>query len=239
MKTVISTTNVSSNKKVGPLPTTASTADTCPDNCGLKYPLPGKKAPPCYFFSGYYTRMQAKRMVEHPEKYLEPADFPKWIRSLPTGQAWRDRVGGDQLPSADNKEQLDSRQLKAVVRANKAIKGRGWTYTHYDANDKHNADLLRFANLNGFTINASTDTLTDACNLMGQGFPVVTVLPIGSPKVTITEGGTKVVRCPAEYQDKLTCAKCLLCQDADRAYAIGFTAHGTGKNSADIIARAA
>ena len=239
MKTVIATTNISSNKKVGPLPTTASTADTCPDNCGLKKPLPGKKAPPCYYFSGYYTKMQAKRMEEHPEKYLEPAAFPGWVRSLPIGQAWRDRVGGDQIPSADNSERMDAKQLKAVVRANKAIKGRGWTYTHYDANDQHNADLLRFANANGFAINASADTMAQADSLVGKGFPVVTVLPMGADKVTITEGGSKVVRCPAEYQDKRTCANCMLCQDSDRNYIIGFTAHGTGKGSADIIARSA
>ena len=47
----------------------------------------------------------------------------------------------------------------------------------------------------------------------------------------------KVVRCPAEYNDKFSCNDCggknkPLCARGDRGYIIGFTAHGTGKKAA-------
>lgn len=42
----------------------------------------------------------------------------------------------------------------------------------------------------------------------------------------------RIVRCPAEYNDRITCSNCMLCakdRTASRVV-IGFTAHGTAKN---------
>ncbi len=50
-------------------------------------------------------------------------------------------------------------------------------------------------------------------------------------------GGTRVVRCPAEYNDAVTCRNCggkdgPLCARLNRNFIIGFTAHGASKKKA-------
>ena len=47
--------------------------------------------------------------------------------------------------------------------------------------------------------------------------------------------GVRFVRCPAEYLET-DCAACQLCQRSDRRCVVGFTPHGSNKNSAEIIA---
>jgi hypothetical protein len=54
-----------------------------------------------------------------------------------------------------------------------------------------------------------------------------------------TEEGNRIVRCPAEYQDNITCSNCgrgdPLCYRKDRDYAIGFYIHGVGKKKANAV----
>ena len=68
--------------------------------------------------------------------------------------------------------------------------------------------------------------------------PVCTILPDESHANRITPNGRKVVICPAQTRDDITCAKCGLCQRADRSCIVGFIPHGAQTKKALAIARA-
>ena len=94
----IGTTNASGNSKIGRIPATWSTQSTCPPSCPMLKIPEGKKAHPCYYFGGFRTGAQAKRLAANKNgRALDPTQFIGWILTLPIGQLWRDRVGGDQL----------------------------------------------------------------------------------------------------------------------------------------------
>ena len=74
-----------------------------------------------------------------------------------------------------------------------------------------------------------------ACKAL-SGIPIVTLLPLDAPNVQYTSG-VKVVACPADKSDKISCANCGLCALSDRDYVIGFRVHGAQKKKAGIIAK--
>jgi hypothetical protein len=101
-----------------------------------------------------------------------------------------------------------------------------------------NAEAVRAANANGFTINLSANNLQHADELAALGVgPVVTVLPTDQASNTVTPNGRKVVVCPATQRDNVSCATCGLCA-RQRDAIVGFPAHGTSKRKVDAIARA-
>jgi len=63
------------------------------------------------------------------------------------------------------------------------------------------------------------------------------VVPIDTPEKTYTPEGRKIIVCPAQSRDDVTCKSCGLCARADRDAIIGFRAHGTREKLADSIAR--
>jgi hypothetical protein len=155
------------------------------------------------------------------------------VSALPFEQLWRHNQAGD-MPH--NNEEIDAEMLFALVEANRGK--RGFTYTHHDPRIGRNAELIRFANQNGFTINLSANTLAHADTLADLDIgPVAVVLPAeihGNVKLA-TPAGRKVVVCPATYRDDVQCATCALCQH-QRTAIVGFPAHGARKRVASAIA---
>ena len=136
--------------------------------------------------------------------------------------------------STGEKMKIDHSMMRQLIRANRG-KG-GFTYTHHNPFDADNAAIIAESNRDGFTINLSSNKVTEADALAALGIaPVVTILPTGSTKVTYTPKGRKVVRCPAETSEKVTCQTCRLCQKTDRPI-IGFTPHGSGKKVTEKVA---
>jgi hypothetical protein len=242
----VGTTRASGNKKIGPIPATWSTKATCPPSCPFLIPLPGKIAPPCYWWSGYRTNGIGKRLEEQPEKYgMDEDQFIGWILSLPLGQLWRDRVGGDQLPDLDldpTGETLDRAQLQQVTRANKRRKARGFGYCHYDVLDNlPNRAAIQEAQAGGFVLNASGNSLAHAARIK-RAAPLLSVTataPAAYHTKDQTIDGQRFIQCPQTWNKKLTCQQCQLCAIPRRDYIIVFPAHGTGKRGADLIAMAA
>lgn len=237
MKHFIGVTRKSGNRKIGAIPASWSTVSTCPDTCGLKKPLPGKKAPPCYYFSGHFTGMQAKRL-ENPDSTnrLTPKQFAEWVATLNPGQLWRDRVGGDQVPSATKPLNIDARTFNRVTRANHQADARGFSYTHYPLN-AHNVRLIRAARLNGYTLNVSADSMAEAAKIKSRfpDLPVVALGPADYEKGHVS-GDVQFVQCPATYVENMDCQRCKVCAYFDRKAVIVFPAHGKAKRSAEIIA---
>lgn len=217
-------TRVSSNKKTGKIPTTMSAKDTCPSTC----PLNGNG---CYAQNGPTNIHWTK--ISTGVSGLDEADFLKEIKKLPKGQLWRHNVAGD-LPHDPSTGKIDASFLKKLVSANSGKNG--YTYTHHELSEE-NVTALAEANAKGFTVNVSANTLTEAVNIKRNvGLPTVCLLPMDAPNKQ-EHDGIKVVACPAEKSDKVSCQTCGLCAIADRDYVIGFRAHGVSKKKVEIIAR--
>lgn len=204
-------TQQSSNRKTGPIVTSMTTSDSCPDACPLK-------GAGCYARFGM-TGLHWRRLDANPDALTLEA-FAQALRAIPKGRAFRHNVAGD-IPNAAT--------LDHITQAARHLGG--WTYTHNSAADGM-LEAIRRSNSAGFTVNVSTDNAQAADEAAAKGLPTVTLLPEGSPNVTRTPEGRSIVRCPAEHIDTMTCADCMLCQKADRRSIVGFTVHGSGKNKA-------
>ncbi|WYV99098.1 hypothetical protein Amme3_00102 [Pseudomonas phage vB_PpuM-Amme-3] len=221
-------TPVSSNAKTGPIPVSTSHKDTCPDACPLK-------AKGCYAAGGP-SNIHWKAVTEG-KRGTDWEHFLLAVRAIRKGSLWRHNQAGD-LPGL-NAHTIDREKLEELTNANKGRKG--FTYTHYDVlSNGTNVVAVHDANLKGFTINLSGNNMQHADELKALNIaPVVVIMPVAedNPKVRYTPAGNKVVRCPAEYNDKVSCATCGLCQVATRDYIIGFTAHGVSKKHVSLIAK--
>ena len=76
-----------------------------------------------------------------------------------------------------------------------------------------------------------------AVEYFNKGFPTVVVLETTAPNVQELNN-VKIVACPAEKSDKVTCESCALCYNSKRNYIIGFRAHGSSKRKVELIASA-
>lgn len=228
---------VSKNRKTGPIPVSSAPMSTCSPTCPFNVGDDGRvltengETPKCYGGFGnsriHWTNLSKGKQSANVTDWM---GFVERVRRLPHKQLWRHDEVGD-LPH--HKGLIDSDRLSELVRANR--KKRGFTYTHHDLN-AHNALLINSANNNGFTVNVSCNSVHEMKVPLMYGFPVVVILPSDAPNVQ-TVDGTKVVACPAEKSDNVTCASCGLCQNAKRDYVIGFRAHSSGKKHANVIAR--
>lgn len=214
----------SRNKKLGSMPAAMIESKSCPDNCGLK-----KNG--CYSEFGN-VRLHWKRLDKSKgEERYSWKHFIRQIKALFPGQIWRMSVAGD-LPGTNN--HIDKRKMMELINANKGRLGFGYSHKPVRGKSKqakHNRDLIRLANKRKFTINLSADNLSDADSLVDLGIaPVVSIVPIGTPKHSLTPKGRKVLICP-ETTIGLTCDRCRLCANPKRKSVIGFVAHGVMKKS--------
>jgi len=210
----------SANVKTGKIPVTYSAENTCPPSC------PHFRGS-CYA-EGFHTRLAWNRAGRDG---LAWGELCKRIESLPLNTLWRHNIAGD-LPGEG--ENVDIKALAALVLAN--LGKRGFTYSHKKSPSAIRA--IRSANRAGFTINLSADDAGEADTLakLNAG-PVVSVVPIDCPEKSETPEGRKIIVCPAQSRENVTCETCGLCARADRDVIIGFRAHGTRAKKADVIAR--
>ena len=207
----------SSNVKVGKIPVSTTSADSCPTTCAFY-----NKG--CYAKSGPLA-IHWRKVGE--DRGISQDQFLSLITELPSGQFWRHNQAGD-LPHTDGR--IDSDFLSKLVEANKDKKG--FTYTHHKT-DNINLAMIRGANHKGFTINLSGNDMDHAVKLSATGLPVVAVIPSTVKETHFEHKGKKFLTCPATYRDHMTCDKCRLCQKADRKYIVAFPAHGTQKKHID------
>ena len=213
-----------SNAKLGKGTASTMTDEaSCPTSC----PLKGKG---CYAELGP-TSWHWKKVKPKTNGVLERGELMRWIKALPNGKLLRHNVAGD-LPHLNGT--IDAGFVRDFARA---AKGKtAFTYTHHVPTPA-NVKTIKEANRNGFTINLSANALSEVDGLLATGLPVATLLPIDAPKVQKTEGGARVIACPADANKKITCDKCRLCTNADRDFVIGFRAHGAKKKTVDLISR--
>lgn len=211
----------SANAKTGPIAVSTSPSSTCPDNCGLKHVG-------CY---GKFGPLGLHwKQVDLGNRGGPWQHFLSQIRSIPDGSAWRHNQVGD-LPGDNNR--IDCTKLRELTTAQAGR--RGWTYTHKPMT-RSNAAAVEEANAAGFTINLSADTVAQADQLKAlQVAPVVVIVPRRTTAVSYTPAGNKVVICPAQQRDDISCDKCMLCQRRDRSVIVGFYPHGTKARSVEAM----
>lgn len=207
----------SGNQKTGKMPVSTSHRGTCPDSCPFK-------AKGCYAKSGPLAIHWRK--VTDGERGSDWKAFLSKVREIPEGTLWRHNQAGDLVGKSDR---INLTALRGLVKADAGK--RGYSYTHYPLT-AHNVAALREANANGFTVNVSTNRISEVDRAMETGLPVATVLPEGTTaRVQKTAAGNTVLTCPATLGKEISCLECGLCQKATRSFAIGFIAHGVGKKT--------
>lgn len=211
----------SSNVKTGPIPVSTSSSETCPEAC------PFKKSG-CYADSGPLALHWSK--VTSGERGIDWLSFIKQVRSFPAGQLWRHNQAGD-LPGVG--DSIDATALDELATANAGK--RGFTYTHKPLTDS-NLSALRSANERGFVVNLSANSISHADTLAKLGLPVAAVVPQDSADRFTTPDGNRVVICPAQRVDGISCDKCRLCAKGNRGFIVGFKPHGAGSKAVNQIA---
>ena len=212
----------SANRKTGPMPVTNTDASTCPNSCALK-------GAGCYAETGPVGWQWSKRTA--PGVGLSLAELCRYIRTIGGGQLWRHNVAGD-LPGAG--ETIDADALAKITRANRGR--RGFTYTH-KPDTPANIAAIKTATAAGFTVNLSADNGADADRLARHGLPLVTIIPADAGKVSHTPAGRKIVLCPAESSDRVTCVTCGICALPARPYIIGFKPKGARRRMVEQLAK--
>jgi hypothetical protein len=213
----------SSNVKTGPIPVSTSAADTCPEACPFK-------KDGCYADSGPLALHWSK--VTSGNRGFDWSSFLAKVRSFPAGQLWRHNQAGD-LPGVGDK--VDAKALRDLVDAN--IGKRGFTYTHKPLS-LGNLSAIRSANKRGFVVNLSANSVSHADKLVKTGLPVAAVVPNDSADRFTTPEGNRVVVCPAQRVDGISCNTCRLCAKGNRGFNVGFKPHGTGAKRVQRITTA-
>ena len=204
-------TKKSGNSKVGPIPVSTTSADTCPPTCPL--------LANCYASGGPLALHWRK--VTAGERGHALGEFLEQLRGIEPGTPFRHNQAGD-LPGADGELAAeDCRQFGAAA----AHLG-GWSYTHYRPTAR-NLPILRELS-ESITINLSADTMADVDRLATAGLPMVVTVPSNHPEQSTTPKGRRVYVCPNQTRE-ITCAECMLCENRHPGRpTIAFRAHGAG-----------
>ncbi len=212
-------TKRSANKKTGAMPVTTTESQSCPTTCPH---INGN----CYAKSGFHLRNHWSKVTSR-QRGGSWSDLCDYIRTLKPRQLWRHNQAGDLGYTTDDqgRELIRLDLLKSLVDANKASEARGYTYTHHKLEHLHNLEAVKYANKNGFTTNASCETLTQCDKAISQGIPVVCVVDNSKDVPTHTPKGTRVVVCPAQTSNT-NCKDCGLCAQSKRTCVVAFLAHG-------------
>ena len=220
-------TKRSANVKVGIIPVTTSEESSCPTTC----PFYGGG---CYAKTGPQSWHWKK--VSQGLRGGSWDDLAKFVSELNAGQLWRHNVSGD-LPyttAPDGQELINLAMLKQLVDANKSSGAKGYTYSHHKLNT-HNKEALKYANKNGFTVNASCESLTQCDDAIREGLPAVCVVDSSKDAPTHTPAGHKVTVCPAQLHKHVQCANCKLCSYSNRSQVVAFLAHGNNERKVNEL----
>jgi len=212
----------SQNRKLGPIPASTSSRETCPASC----PFAKQNGGGCFADGGpqaiHWAAVTAGKRGDDYFTFLDK------IAALPKGQLWRMNVSGDlQNPNSV----LGRRALVQLTEANRGK--RGFTYSHHPLKPAV-VQAFKAATANGFTVNASCQSETEADAAVANGLRAVMVVrKAESRRFWQSQGGNKVVVCPAAYREGQNCKTCQLCHARPQDVIIAFPAHGASYRKAE------
>lgn len=226
-------TTKSSNKKLGGLPASTSSSDTCPLSCGLYNQCYAKRGPQSWHWA----------KVTKQERGTDWPSFLSQVEKLKPGSLFRHNVSGD-LPTLNSCNALDQAKLFSLMKATETAGVSLYTYTHWWTDDdfgRANLNIVKRFSRPGFVINVSTEDVEIAVLFKRYGLDVVLTntdvfdmavhgIKNGCSSLEIVNSSdldnpVKVIPCPEQYTDTATCASCKLCSRANRNYVIAFKEH--------------
>lgn len=218
----------SANRKTGEVPVSTSSRKTCPPSCPLIKKCYGEGGPLRFRWDE----------VTRGTRGTDWNGFLRSVRTIPANSLWRHNQVGDLAGVGDR---INRRKLEQLADA--SAHARGYTYTHKPVlgpgkTASRNRWAIAAAIRRGFAVNLSGNDLSHADKLASLELaPVVVILPAQSPETVYTPAGRKVVVCPAQSREGITCATCQLCAVKTRSVIVGFRAHGNNKRKAEAVAR--
>ncbi len=214
----------SSNKKLGGIASSTTSANSCSTDCGLFNVCYAKKGPQSWHWN----------KVTKGERGTDWLTFCSDVEKLKPNSLFRHNVSGD-LPTINGV--LDTVKLDQLQCATTNAKVNFYTYTHWNVSQT-NRDVIKRFNQPGFVINASTEKIRVAAKYYLEGLDVVITntglfnfavnnlkqykLPT---KINYCGELIKVVPCPEQYTDSATCASCKLCARSNRDFIVCFKQH--------------
>ena len=214
-------TKKSANAKTGAMPVTTTEESSCPKSC------PHLQSGGCYAKSGPVSWHWNK--VSQGLRGGTWDELTTYVSKLKAGQLWRHNQAGDFFSDTNgSKQYIRLDLLKSLVDANKSSGAKGYTYTHHELHT-HNLEAIKYSNRNGFTVNASCESMTQADDAIAAGIPAVCVVDNSKPVPARTPAGTRVLVCPAQTSDT-NCKECGICQQSNRKCVVAFLSHGNRAN---------
>ena len=132
-------------------------------------------------------------------------------------------------------KKIDTEYLNALINA-VPKGGYAFTFSHfhfkfYSKLLKAGKTLINYSADSWSAVKAAVDAGADTVHMVKESFWT-------SSKKNKTVDGIRVVRCPAEYLEDISCSNCggidgPLCARFNRGYVIGFTMHGSKKKLAE------
>lgn len=227
-------TPASANEKTGSLVVTTSARATCWAGC----PFMGAG---CYAEGGplgmHWAAVSKGERGQIWPDFLR--DLAPALRRNPW-PIWRHNQAGD-LPGLGAR--IDRAALLQLARVSRDSGRVGFTYTHKPLlrgqapEAAANRKALRDAAALGFVVNASANNPAHADKLAALGLPTCVTIPEDSAPTSATPAGRKIIVCPAQQREGVTCATCRLCARADRSVIIGFRFHGASKRKAEAAGK--
>ena len=210
----------SRNHKAGPIPVSTSPVDLCPSSC------PFRDGGGCYATTGPLAIHWAA--VNDGHRGVSWPDFLRLIRHLPHRQLWRHNQAGDmQDPSTI----AGRTALKQLTIANRGKQG--FTFTHHRLT-RAVIEAFKAATAQGFTVNTSTETIEAADAAVSRGLRAVVVVPsTDTRRFWRSPDGNRVVTCPAQIHEGMTCQRCQLCHARPQEVIVAFRAHGPLRRRVD------
>lgn len=209
----------SGNAKTGVMPVTYRTSDTCPRSCPFLPTSEGGNGG-CY---------GAGRIFGIAGKYasqLSEADAAAKLQGAPKDAKYlRDRVVGD-LVAPDGS--FDHAYVASIARVAGDAGLVPYGYTHAWPT-MTTGDVERVADT-GYVLNASCETEADIERAVSLGMPTVVARDDWEDGDVVA--GRRIVTCPAQTREDVTCASCGLCAKPNRAATVRFLLHGSGKGQA-------
>jgi hypothetical protein len=142
----------------------------------------------------------------------------------------RIHVGGD-APTAEAAALIAG----AARRFSERVEAPAYTYTHAWR------DVPRKA-WEGVSVLASVESVKDAKRALKRGYAPAIIVDHFEGDRASTVDGIRLIPCPAQTKDDVSCADCRLCMNADRLVStrssVAFAAHGTQARKTKEILRA-
>lgn len=154
------------------------------------------------------------------KKYSKTYTHDEAVATLRGATLFRDRVVGDLVDSIGD---IDYDYMESISDVCAELDIPAFSYTHSWSSIDHSRIP------DNYMLNASVESVNDASDAIDQGWDVV-ITSDDIEEGTIING-KRVVTCPAQTRDGVTCASCKLCSKS-RTSVVRFRVHGIATNKA-------